>query len=202
MCCSFYVYMTLVYGSALSLGKLRRFYIVKRGYIRDPGSRRHHVAWGRFDRGVPPAGTATTQGGGFQVAPLHPPPRGAGDPPPHHSSVLLATDGQGHQPDGQGLPTVPEGQSPQTHTPTTRRDPCSSPPFRPPPRGPGRATAAVTRPHLPVYHPIILLLNFVKRPSSNALVKISATCSLVPTWYTLMVPLFTSSLKWWYLMFR
>ena len=39
MCCSFYVYMTLVYGSALGLGKLRRFYIVKRGYIRDPGSR-------------------------------------------------------------------------------------------------------------------------------------------------------------------
>ncbi len=29
----------VVYGSALGLGKLRRFYIVKRGYIRDPGSR-------------------------------------------------------------------------------------------------------------------------------------------------------------------
>ncbi len=39
MSCSFYVYMTLVYGSSLKLGKLRRFYIVKRGYIRDPASR-------------------------------------------------------------------------------------------------------------------------------------------------------------------
>ncbi len=79
-------------------------------------------------------------------------PGGASDPPPHHSSVLLATDGQGHHPDGQGLPAVPEGQGSQTHTPTTNGDSCTSPPFRPPPRGPGRAAAAFTRPHPPVHH--------------------------------------------------
>ena len=33
-----FVYMTLVYGSPLKQGKLRRVYIVKRGYIRDPAS--------------------------------------------------------------------------------------------------------------------------------------------------------------------
>jgi hypothetical protein len=38
MYCSFYVYMTLVYGSPLKQGELRRVYIVKRGYIRDPAS--------------------------------------------------------------------------------------------------------------------------------------------------------------------
>jgi hypothetical protein len=71
---------------------------------------------------------------------------------PHHSSVLLATDGQGHHPNGQGLPAVPERQGSQTHTFTTSGDPCASPPFRPPPRGPGWTAAAVTRPHLPVHH--------------------------------------------------
>ena len=37
MCCSFYVYMTLIYGSPLKQGKLWRVYIVKRGYITLPG---------------------------------------------------------------------------------------------------------------------------------------------------------------------
>ncbi len=60
----------------------------------NPGSRRHHATRGRLNRGVPPAGTAPTQGGGFPVAALYTPPGGAGDPPPHHSSVLLATDGK------------------------------------------------------------------------------------------------------------
>jgi hypothetical protein len=118
----------------------------------NPGSRRHHATRGRLDRGVPPAGTAPTQGGGFPVAALYTPPGVAGDPPPHHSSLLLATDGQGHYPDGQGLPAVPARQNSQTHTPTTDRDICTSPPFRPPPRGPGRAAAAFARPHLPVHH--------------------------------------------------
>jgi len=38
MCCSFYVYMSLIYGSPLKQGKLWRVYIVERGYIRDPAS--------------------------------------------------------------------------------------------------------------------------------------------------------------------
>jgi len=36
----------------------------------------------------------------------------------------------------------------------------------------------------------------------NAFVNILATCTLVPTWYTLMVPFFTSSLKSLYFMFK
>ncbi len=67
------------------------------------------------------------------------------DPPPHRRPVLLATD-------GQGLSTVPAGQGSQTRTPATNRDTSTSPPFRPPQRGPGRAAAAFARPHLPVHH--------------------------------------------------
>jgi hypothetical protein len=55
-------------------------------------------------------------------------------------------------PDGQGLPTMPAGQGSQARTPTTNRDTGTTPPFRPPPRGPGRAAAAFARPHLPVHH--------------------------------------------------
>jgi hypothetical protein len=116
----------------------------------NPDSRRHDDARGRFDRGVPPARIDPTQGGGFPVATLYTSPGNASDPPPHRRPVLLATDGQGHYTDGQGLPTVPAGQGPQTRTPATNRDTSTSPPFRPPPRGPGRAAAAFARPHLPV----------------------------------------------------
>jgi hypothetical protein len=98
-------------------------------------------ARGRFDRGVLPAGTDPTQRSGFLVAALYTPPGSASDPPPHHRPVLLAPDGQGHYPDGQGLPAVLAGQSSQTHTPATNRDTSTSPPFRPPPCRPGRAAA-------------------------------------------------------------
>jgi hypothetical protein len=39
------------------------------------GSRRRLSAWGRFNRGVPPASAHPVQRGGFSVATLHPPPR-------------------------------------------------------------------------------------------------------------------------------
>ena len=64
-----------------------------------------------------------TSRGGFPVATLHTPPRSAGDPPPPRRSVLLATDGQGHNTNGQGLLALPAGQSSQTRPPTTRKIP-------------------------------------------------------------------------------
>jgi hypothetical protein len=90
--------------------------------------------------------------GGFPVAARYTPPGSAGDPLTHIHPVLLATDGQGHYSDGQGLPTLPAGQGSQTCAPTASRDTGTSPPFRPHPRGPGQAAAALARPHLPVHH--------------------------------------------------
>jgi hypothetical protein len=118
----------------------------------NPDRWQHDAAWGRFDRGVPPARADPTQGGGFPVAALYTPPGSAGDPPPHRRPVLLATNGHYHYPDGQGLPTMPAGQGSQARTPTTNRDTGTPPPFRPPPRGPGRAAASCARPHLPFHH--------------------------------------------------
>ncbi len=71
---------------------------------------------------------------------------------PHRRPVLLATDGQGHNSDGQGLPALPERQGSQTRTPTASRDTGTPPPFRPHPRRPGQVAAALARPHLPVHH--------------------------------------------------
>jgi hypothetical protein len=88
------------------------------------------------------------RGGGFPVATLHTPPRSAGNPPPHRRSVLLATDGQGHNSNGQELLVLPAGQGSQTRPSTTSRDTNTSPPFCPHPRRPGRPAAALTRPHL------------------------------------------------------
>jgi hypothetical protein len=74
------------------------------------------------------------QGGGLPVTTLHAPPVSAGDRPPHRCSVLLATDGQGHNPDGQGLLILSAVQGSQTRPPTTSRDTSTSQPFRPHPR--------------------------------------------------------------------
>ncbi len=76
-----------------------------------------------------------------------------GDPPPHRRSVLLATDGQGHNSNGQGLLILPAGQGSKTRPPTTSRDTGTSPPFLPHPRRPGRAAAALTWPHLSFHRP-------------------------------------------------
>ncbi len=75
-------------------------------------------------------------------------PQSAGNPPPHGRSVLLATDGQGHNSNGQGLLILPAGQGSQTRPPTTSRDTGTSPAFRPHPRQPGRVAAALMLPHL------------------------------------------------------
>jgi hypothetical protein len=86
----------------------------------------------------------------FQLLPgtLHTPPRSAGNPPPHRRSVLLDTDGQGHNSNGQELLVMPAGQGSQTRPSTTSRDTGISPPFCPHPRRPGRPAAALTRPRL------------------------------------------------------
>jgi hypothetical protein len=75
-----------------------------------------------------------------------------GRPLPHRRSVLLATDGPGHNSNGQGLLVLPAGQGSQTRPPTTSRDTGTAPPFHPHPRRPGRAAAALTRQHLPFHH--------------------------------------------------
>jgi hypothetical protein len=74
-----------------------------------------------------------------------------GDPPLDRRPVLLATDGQAHNSDGQGLPALPERKGSQTRTPTANRDTGTPPPFCPHPRRPGRAAAALAPPHLPVH---------------------------------------------------
>jgi transposase InsO family protein len=63
--------------------------------------------------------------------------------PPHCHSVLLATNGKGHNTNGQGLLVLPARQGSQTRPPPTSRDTGSSPPFRPHPRQPGRPPAAL-----------------------------------------------------------
>jgi hypothetical protein len=90
--------------------------------------------------------------GRLPVAARYTPPRGASDPPPHCRTVLLAANGQGHNPDGQGLPALPSGQGSQTRTPTVSRDTSPPSPIRPCPRRPGRAAASLARPNLCVHH--------------------------------------------------
>ena len=86
------------------------------------------------------------------VATLHTPSWSEGDTPPHRRSVLLATDGQGHNTNGQGLLVLPAGQVSQTRPPTASRDTGSSPPCCPHPSRPGRPAAALPRPYLPVHN--------------------------------------------------
>jgi hypothetical protein len=71
---------------------------------------------------------------------------------PHGRSVLLATDGQGHNNNGQGLLVLPAQQSSQTRPPTASRDTGSSLPLRPHLRQPGRSAATLPQPYLPVHN--------------------------------------------------
>jgi hypothetical protein len=88
----------------------------------------------------------------YREAVFQSPPRSAGDMPPHRRSVLLATDGQGHNTNGQGLLVLPAGQGSQTRPPTASRDTGSSPTFRPHPHRSGRPAATLPRPYLPVHN--------------------------------------------------
>jgi hypothetical protein len=72
--------------------------------------------------------------------------------PPHRRSVLLATDGQGHNTNGQGLLVLPVRLGSQTRPPTASRDTGSSPTFRPHPHRSGRPAATLPQPYLPVHN--------------------------------------------------
>ncbi len=52
--------------------------------------------------------------GGILFIVLHPLPRGADGTSPHHKQIFLVTKGQVKHPNGQGMPALPTGQSPQT----------------------------------------------------------------------------------------